>query len=74
MKITKKALIKNGFEKESYREWVNGSVCVLFGDDKSTNVFVYSRITFDESYARPAIGVKNEKDLVELIRLINGKI
>jgi len=55
-----------------YREkYVNGNIMIIIEED-GLNVLVNSQITFSEDYARPAVGCKNEKDLIELLRLING--
>lgn len=71
-RISKKRLLELGFEVD-YSKWWNGNVFVVFyPNDKEMTVYVCAQITSGEDYARPAVGVKNEKDLLELCRLVNG--
>ncbi len=56
--------------EKSYR-YVKGDIGVERYGEKQT-IYVYSRITFSEDYARPALGVKTKQDLINLCRLVNG--
>lgn len=72
-RLSKNKLSEIGFKKESWSEWWNGNVFVKFyPKDKEMTVYVAARITFDEDYARPVKGVKNEHDLIKLCELVNG--
>lgn len=72
-RISKKRLIELGFEVEYSSKYWNGNVFIeVYPNDKLMTVYVSARITSSEDYARPAIGVKNENDLIELCRLVNG--
>jgi hypothetical protein len=62
-----------GFKRVNFFRFTNGNVFVEFYPlDSLMDVYISARITAGEDYARPAVGVKNEKDLVELCRLVNG--
>lgn len=55
---------------KSYR-YAKGAISVeRYGDEQT--IYIHSRITFSEDYARPALGVKTKKDLIDLCRLVNG--
>ena len=72
-KISKKRLIELGFEVEYRSKYWKGNVFIeVYPNDKLMTVYVSARITGSEDYARPVIGVKNENDLLELCRLVNG--
>jgi len=80
--ITEKRLTELGFEPRYLPENENGRIENQFEYDKgSINVCryknrfsasVYSNLTTSDDYAQPAKGVKTEKDLIELCRLIDG--
>jgi hypothetical protein len=72
-RLSKNKLIRLGFIQESWSQWWNGCVFVVFyPKDKEMVVYVCAQITSGEDYARPALGVKTETDLVNLCKLING--
>jgi len=72
-RISKKRLIEIGFEAEYSSKYWKGDVFIeVYPADKLMTVYVSARITSGEDYARPAVGVKNESDLLELCRLVNG--
>ncbi len=71
-RLSKNKLIELGFQQD-YDEWWNGDVFVVFyPKDKEMTVYVCAQITCGQDYARPALGVQNEKDLTTLCKLING--
>jgi hypothetical protein len=72
-KISKKRLKELGFEPRYRDEFWNNYVFVIYNTN-SMAVYVAARITAGEDYARPALGVKNETDLIELCRLVNGSV
>ena len=72
-KLSKIKLQEIGFTQETTSEWWNGSVFVVFyPQDKLMTVYVSARITCGDDYARPALGVITETDLIHLCKLING--
>ena len=72
-RLSKIKLQELGFTHESWSQWWNGYVFVVFyPKHKQMTVYVCAQITSGEDYARPALGVKNEKDLINLCKLING--
>ena len=72
-RLSKNKLIELGFTHESWSQWWNGYVFVVFyPKDIVMTVYVCAQITSGEDYARPAIGVKTESDLIKLCQLING--
>ena len=72
-RLSKKKLQELGFVKESWGEWWNGSVFVeMYPGDKEMTVYVAARITTSTDYARVAVGVRTEKDLISLCKLIDG--
>lgn len=72
-KISKKKLIELGFESQYSSTYWKGDVFIeVYPNDKLMTVYVSARITSSKAYARPAVGVKNEKDLLDLCRLVNG--
>jgi len=80
--ITEERLIELGFQPKYLPEDENGRVLDQFEYDKGSinvcryknefSVSVYSKITTSDDYAQPSVGVKSEKDLIELCRLIDG--
>ena len=71
-RIAKNRLLELGFSQD-YSRWWNGNVFVVFyPNDKEMTVYVCAQITSGEDYARPALGVKTEDDLINLCKLING--
>ena len=72
-RISKKRLLELGFEAEFSSKYWNGFIFIeVYPKDKLMTVYVSARITSGEDYARPAVGVQNENDLLELCRLVNG--
>ena len=72
-KISKKRLLALGFEAESTSRYWKGDIFInIQPKDTLMTVYVSARITSSEDYARPALGVKNEKDLLELCSLVNA--
>lgn len=69
--ISKKRIKELGFTPNYSDTFVNGDVFIILSKN-TFKVFVSARMTSGEDYARPAIGVKTENDLIELCRLING--
>ena len=70
--LSKSKLIELGFTQEYY-QWWNGDVFIVFyPKDKEMTVYVCASITTAEDYAQTAKGVKDEKDLITLCKLING--
>ena len=57
-------------DEKSYR-YAKGVIGIERYDEEQT-IYVHSRITFSEDYARPALGVKTKQDLIDLCRLVNG--
>lgn len=75
-KLTEKKLSKIGFKKESWLEWWNGSVFIVFDsnpENSNIDVYVSARITSGKDYARPMKGIKTKRDLIKLCKLVNGK-
>jgi hypothetical protein len=68
-KISRKKLEAIGFSRDGWHEWWNGEV---FIDIRNMNIYICSQLTTDEHYAGLARGVKNETDLINLCKLING--
>ena len=57
-------------DDKSYR-YAKGVISVeRYGDEQT--IYVHSRITFSEDYARPVLGVRTKQDLIDLCRLVNG--
>ena len=72
-KLSKNKLKELGFTHTSWSEWTNGSVFVEFYPrDKEMTVYVSAQNTSGILDAQPALGVKNEADLANLCKLVNG--
>jgi hypothetical protein len=68
-RLSENRLIELGFTNESWTQWWNNSVFVVFyPNDKEMTVYVCTH----EDYVLPALGVNTEKDLINLCTLING--
>jgi len=57
-------------DETSYR-YSRGVISIVVWSGFET-VYIHSRITFNEDFARPALGIKTMKDLINLCRLVNG--
>lgn len=57
-------------DEKSYR-YSKGAISVDRHYESQT-IYIHSRITFCEDYARPALGIKTKQDLMDLCLLVNG--
>lgn len=71
-RISNKRLIELGFKQDHKYGFIKGWVMVGKWPKEDMDISVSSPITSSSDYAQTARGVKNEKDLLELCRLING--
>lgn len=72
-RLSKEKLKEMGFVRTDLITWSCGSVFVeIIPNAREMEVYVSSRITSDEDYAQPAVGVKTPYDLGILCHFING--